>query len=347
MKNSMNSVFSRHLAKPKINNFFNLFELRYYFKDVVMTQKNPKLCIIISGNLLSSSKNLTKMGKVSLKSVSPNSNLNSANNSPIKNFKKHLTSKNLNNINLNVNPIPIVQEISSSKNVNPNLNTNKNLNSTKNSNKIKNSKNLDKNSEQINLVGSPGDLFGDIILDNNLSMNNMNYSPSSNVVSEDECIIFEANWHELLKCFKPENNSTNSSLYDRILILKNSLHLNNFSIFASLSEWKLFLLADKLQVETFKDKEQIASNIHDSIYIVKSGKVQIFLDNSSFKEISQNESFGEISGFKLYSKPMVYIANGKVEMYILNKSSFDEVVEGIEDNGERENQNSYISKKIQ
>lgn len=290
------------------------------------------------------------MRKVSLKSVSTNSVINSSNNSPVKNYKKHLTSKNLNNFNLNVNPIPIVQEISSSKNVNPNSNSNTNLNLTKNSNKFKNSKNLDKKySEQINLVGSPGDLFGDIILDNNnnnLSMNNMNYSPSSNVVSEDECIIFEANWVDLLKSFKPENNSTNSSLYDRILILKNSLHLNNYSIFASLSEWKLFLLADKLQVETFKDKEQIASNIHDRIYIVKSGKVQIFLDNSFYREISQNESFGEISGFKLYSKPMVYIANGKVEMYILNKISFDEVVEGIEDNGERENHNSYISKKI-
>jgi CRP-like cAMP-binding protein len=335
MKNS--EYFSRHLAKHSINNFFNLFSLKYYFKDVVITQKQPKLCIIISGNLLSSSKNLSK--KI-------NSNLASANNSPVKSFKKNSSNNNVNNVsnfnlnlnscynqnlgnNLNLNLKSSSKSVISNSNLNLNLTTNSNSKNSKNQNfQNFSEKNISINFENNkNLVGCAGDLFGDIILDNN-------HSISSNVISEDECVIFEANWYDLLKCFKPII-STNSyvSLYDRILILKNTLthnSNNNFSIFSNLSEWKFFLLAEKLNIEIFKDKEQIANNIHDKFYIIKSGKVSCYLNNILFKEFSQGESFGEISGFKLYSKSITYIANGKVEFYTLTKKSYDEVVEDVQ-----------------
>jgi hypothetical protein len=44
--------FSKHLNGNSLNNFFNVFSLKYYFNDVVCSNKDKKICIIISGRLV-------------------------------------------------------------------------------------------------------------------------------------------------------------------------------------------------------------------------------------------------------------------------------------------------------
>lgn len=43
---------SKHLNKDSLFAFFNLFNLKYYFKDEVTTFLNKKICVVVSGRLM-------------------------------------------------------------------------------------------------------------------------------------------------------------------------------------------------------------------------------------------------------------------------------------------------------
>lgn len=43
---------SKHLDKDSLFNFFNLFSLKYYFKDSVCSFMDKKICVVVTGRLM-------------------------------------------------------------------------------------------------------------------------------------------------------------------------------------------------------------------------------------------------------------------------------------------------------
>lgn len=165
------------------------------------------------------------------------------------------------------------------------------------------------------IVARPGELYGESILDSLETLD-------SCIGSFDECIVFEAQWSEILRAMKCVS-SNNVTLFSRVNLMK------NLALFANLSEMKLFKLAEMLKTEHFKSNEVIIKEgpNSDKLYIIKSGKVKVYINNVCIKELEKGSSFGEISSLKSYSRPAIFIAFDKLECYMLDRDSFEEVID--------------------
>lgn len=141
------------------------------------------------------------------------------------------------------------------------------------------------------------------------------------MISEDECVIFEAPWQAILRSLRcsPAHNIT---IYERVCIMK------SIQVFNGLSEWKLFRLAEMLKSVHFKNGETIIKEgpQNDKFYIIKEGKVDVFINGIFIKELDKNESFGEVSCLRRYSRPATFVAKGKVDCWMIIKEFFDEVL---------------------
>jgi cGMP-dependent protein kinase len=129
-------------------------------------------------------------------------------------------------------------------------------------------------------------------------------------------------WSDILKSLKCSSNP-NISIYERVLIMK------NIQLFSNLSEWKIFQLAENLKTEIYKDKQILIKNgpPSDKFFIIKSGQVRAFIGEVLIKEFGKNESFGDISSGKRYSKSVTFATNERTECYVLEKEIFDEIID--------------------
>ena len=163
------------------------------------------------------------------------------------------------------------------------------------------------------IIIGPGEIFGISIID---EVEGIDY-----IFSENECVVIEVYWSDLLKCLKcPESNM---SLSEKIRMIKDT------KIFSHLSDWKLFRLAENLNLENYRDKDIVAKEacIIDKFYLIKSGKANLLINNTIIKEMEKGEYFGEISGYRLNSRPATLIANGRVEFYVIEKKIYEEIIE--------------------
>ena len=99
---------------------------------------------------------------------------------------------------------------------------------------------IEKTSQRV--VAKPGDLFGEKILQDEKEI--------ENIISEDECLILECHWENLLKGLKSSKDPY-MSMHDLIILLKNQ------QIFTHLSDWKMFQLAESLKLVKFKNNDVI------------------------------------------------------------------------------------------
>jgi CRP-like cAMP-binding protein len=139
----------------------------------------------------------------------------------------------------------------------------------------------------------------------------------------DECIIFEAEWENLLQIIS-SNNIKNIKINNLILILKNNPY------FHILSNFTLFELANSMKEKKFKSGEIILKDgpISNTFYYIKKGNVQILVKENQIKILSNNEYFGDISSEKgSYSRKANYISLTNCTCYTLDKKIFEDFVD--------------------
>jgi cGMP-dependent protein kinase len=143
------------------------------------------------------------------------------------------------------------------------------------------------------------------------------------LIAFPDCLIACADVKDLLKhvganSFKLVENQSN---------LISSLH--NVPLFKHFSMIKLEKLSKAIKIETYRTGENIINQGDNgsSFYIVKSGKIDIQVKGNYIRTLNENEFFGERSLFINEPRSATAIAKGLVEVYVLEKENFKNILE--------------------
>jgi cGMP-dependent protein kinase len=106
--------------------------------------------------------------------------------------------------------------------------------------------------------------------------------------------------------------------------------LQKINIFKNLSINKLEIINEKLQTQKFQESQNIIMEGEEGtrFYIVKSGKVDIFVKGNYLRTLNENEYFGERALFFDEKRSATATANCSVEVYYLEKDDFVSIIDG-------------------
>ena len=110
---------------------------------------------------------------------------------------------------------------------------------------------------------------------------------------------------------------------------KTTAYLDNIMLFKNLSEDKLQIIQSKLMVETFENGAKIITQGEngDKIYIIKSGRVDFFVNTKYVRSLNENEDFGARALLIQEKRSATAIANGPVSVYTLTAQVFNSILE--------------------
>jgi len=167
------------------------------------------------------------------------------------------------------------------------------------------------------VVGKTGEiLFEEFIV----SMSNEKYN--NDLVAEPDCLVAEAPTEAFF-------NFLGGSLKD---ILKISNALDSFGkipLFRNFPQKKLDVLSNVIKIQSFENGKKIIKQgeVDDKFYIIKSGKVDIYVNSTYIRTLNVNESFGERALFFSEPRTATAQANGPVEVYTLLSKDFKSILE--------------------
>lgn len=161
---------------------------------------------------------------------------------------------------------------------------------------------------------------GEILFEADL-LKNSNKGIDYNILPNPDCLLVEADTDKVIKVF-----GCNFPL----LMNKSSLieYLSKVSILKNLSEQQLENLSHKIGEESFEKGSNIISKGESGtkFYIVKSGKVDIIVNNQYIRTLNEREYFGERSLFFQEKRSATAKAKEKVEVFYLEKEDFLSII---------------------
>ena len=104
----------------------------------------------------------------------------------------------------------------------------------------------------------------------------------------------------------------------------------NISLFRILSDDKIEYLQNNLKIEKFQNGKKIINqgDIGDKLYIIKSGRVDFFVNSRYIRSSGEGEDFGAKSLILSSDKrTATAIANGEVFCYTLTAKVFKSILE--------------------
>ena len=104
----------------------------------------------------------------------------------------------------------------------------------------------------------------------------------------------------------------------------------NISLFRILSDEKIEFLQSNLKIEKFQNGKKIITQgeVGDKLYIIKSGRVDFFVNSRYIRSLNEGEDFGAKSLILSSDKrTATAIANGGVECYTLTAKVFKSILE--------------------
>ena len=172
------------------------------------------------------------------------------------------------------------------------------------------------------IIASPGDLFSSFLIKNKYK------KKSTEILSEDESLVFEAEWNDII-------NTLQLSLNDNKEIMSFSQMmkmLKKCDLFNNLNEWKIFQIADSVKLKSFKDNQKIIKNgpKSDKLYIIKEGIVKIMIGDFLLGDLKQGDFFGDITPndekLNQNKQNQNFISSGKSECYYIEKDIYEEII---------------------
>ena len=154
-------------------------------------------------------------------------------------------------------------------------------------------------------------------------VNGSNEKIKHDLLAEPDCILAEidfAKFKELiggdLKVAQTKSNQLNS--------------FSNISLFRILSDEKIEFLQNNLKVEKFQNGKKIINqgDVGDKLFIIKSGRVDFFVNSRYIRSLNEGEDFGAKSLILSSDKRTASaIANGEVQCYTLTAKVFKSILE--------------------
>jgi cGMP-dependent protein kinase len=167
------------------------------------------------------------------------------------------------------------------------------------------------------IIGKRGDILfeDDIMKGNSLRTKN-------ELMADPDCYVVEAQTDIFMKM-------VGGSFKDVVNKSKALDSLERVPLFKNFTQKKKEILINLIKVETFENGKKIIvqGETDRRFYIVKSGKVDIFVDSNYIRTLNELEYFGERALFFNEPRTATAQANGKVELYVLEEKSFKEILE--------------------
>ena len=153
-------------------------------------------------------------------------------------------------------------------------------------------------------------IFGDSIIDKKENL-------EQNIISEEESLILEASWEEIVKAGENDRNN-NLDLCETVENLK------RVQILSNLKETQFLELAKVVNKEVYQDSDLISKEgeIASKYFIIKSGKVRMYQKKKFIRELEEGNCFGEIPGITGEIRLFSVVSYGNTECYIINKEDF-------------------------
>lgn len=147
------------------------------------------------------------------------------------------------------------------------------------------------------------------------------------MIAQPDCISLESDFDILLKnVTKFPNSNGNSKFLD---ISKRINYLKKIYVFKNLSEQKLIALAKLLKKKKFMPEEIIVQEdtIGDRFFLINRGKVRIFRNNKTIRELEKGNYFGEISLLNKENRTASVSSVDNSSCYILTKEDFLSIID--------------------
>ena len=152
---------------------------------------------------------------------------------------------------------------------------------------------------------------------------NLNDKTDFDIIPQPDCLLIEANTNDFLN----ELGGNFKELMAQTEIMKS---LNKISIFRNLSSQKLDYIVSVITEEKFNDDEDIfrQGEEGDKFYIIKSGKVEIIINNKYIRTLNEKEYFGERALFFNEKRSATIRAVGEVILFSISKEDFEKNIKG-------------------
>jgi cGMP-dependent protein kinase 1 len=142
------------------------------------------------------------------------------------------------------------------------------------------------------------------------------------IYADPDCLLMEANLIDFVKLL----GGSFHELTERSNLIES---LSKVPLFKDFPMTKIKSIAEHIIIEHFKNSQKIIQEGEEGskFYIVKSGKVDIYIKNNYLRSLNDFDFFGERSLFIQEPRSATAIANGPVSLYSLSKEHFMKIID--------------------
>jgi cGMP-dependent protein kinase len=167
------------------------------------------------------------------------------------------------------------------------------------------------------IIGKRGDiLFEDEII------NNISTKTKNDYIAHPDCLIMESQ----IEVFMKQVGGSFKEVFNKSKALES---LERVPLFKNFTQKKKELLSTMIKIETYENGRKIIvqGETDQKFYIIKSGKVDIFIDSNYIRTLNELEFFGDRALFFNEPRTATAQANGKVEIYVIEEKNFKAILE--------------------
>ena len=161
-----------------------------------------------------------------------------------------------------------------------------------------------------------------LMFENDLIEDNNKKKIDYDVVALPDAIIVEANTSDIVKHF----NSSIAELIDKSSAIE---RLKKVHLFKNFTGKKLETIAEKIKIDKINNGDNVITQGEEGtrFFIIKSGKVDIFVNEKYIRTMNENEYLGERALFFKEPRSATAKAKGDVEVFYLEKEDFIQTIE--------------------
>ena len=151
---------------------------------------------------------------------------------------------------------------------------------------------------------------------------NKQISISQDLIAEPDCLLASISFDKL-------KNELGGNMQNIQKKSNQMTSIDQIALFKNLSDDKIELIESKLKIEKFENGRKIITQGEqgDKFYIIKTGRVDFFVNSKYVRSLNDNEEFGQRSLIINEKRSATAIANGPVICYTLTANVFKSILE--------------------
>lgn len=162
---------------------------------------------------------------------------------------------------------------------------------------------------------------GQILFEENI-FKKVKQKTTEDLLAKPDCLLMHVNVSEFTKIL--------GGSFQEIILKSQIINtLNNVPLFKNMTQFKIEALASVIEIKKYKAKEKIVVEGEEGsqFFIVKTGKIDIFIRDEWKRTFNQNDFFGERALLLREPRSATAIANTDVECYVLGRTKFQPYLE--------------------